>query len=91
MTQPKSKKEMDSTERKEYKAQMRKGLESYYIFVQAQSTKALKYGYTKLVSREKGFEMIYGKLDPITQIKKKNLKYEYKQAHNFREDHQGDV
>jgi len=80
MTNKQAKKEMTRTERKAYKAAQREGRMSHYVFVTRETPKNPKNVYTKLVTREKAFEMVFGKFDPVSQERKLVLKHKYVQA-----------
>ena len=77
MTNKQAKKEMTRQERKDYKAAQREGRQNHYVFVTRETPKNSKdhVKYTKLVTKEKAFEMIYGKFDPVTQERKLVLKH----------------
>ena len=71
---------MTRAERKAYKAAQREGLQSHYVFVTRETPKNPKDKYTKLVTRDKAFEMINGKIDPMTGERKLTLKHKFTQA-----------
>jgi hypothetical protein len=53
-------------------------LPKYWVRVQAQTPKALKYGYTKLVSRDRANRLIDGVFDGL--VFKKTTSIEYKEV-----------
>ena len=74
-----AKKLMTRQERKAYKKAQRANLESGYVMVTRETPKNEKNIYTKLVTREKAFEMIAGKID-IFGERKPYLKHVWVQA-----------
>jgi len=73
-----TKKDMTPSERKRYKEFQREGLESYYIMVQrVNPPEHQKRTYTKLVSRAKALDLIFGKRDETGQ-RKITSKYQWR-------------
>ena len=55
----------------------RSNYRNYYVKVFNQSTKSKKYGYSKLVSRDKAMDYTHGKFDPSMGIRKLHMKDQY--------------
>ena len=51
-------------------------LPKYWVRIQSQSEKSIKYNYTKLVPARKAYEMVHGKLDEFGKRTQK-LKHRY--------------
>ena len=85
MTNREAKKQMTREQRKEYKAAQRANRDNYYVFVTPKTDAAIRAmgqghsNYSKIVSRAKAHEMVYGKVDPMTGDIKQKLKHGYVQ------------
>jgi len=78
MTNREAKKLMTRQERKDYKAAQREGLPKFYVFITRETPKNHLNIYTKLVSVSKAIDVIYGKVDPMTGLRKPTAKHKFK-------------
>ncbi len=61
---------------KKIRSERHQDLRNYFVFVQADTPEAKKYNYTKLVSREKAYEMVHGKMNEFG-VRIPTLKHKY--------------